>query len=71
MNFIDCSDTVCGKAQNDSMHTAGTDLPTIPVRERHEAQVADQDILLGVAIDMWTGDIGARIGITLGLMRRG
>ena len=30
-----------------------------------------QDILLGVAIDMWTGDIGARIGIALGLMRRG
>jgi len=30
-----------------------------------------KDILLGVAIDMWTGDIGARIGIALGLMRRG
>ena len=41
MNFIDCSDTVCGKAQNDSMHTAGTGLPTIPVRTRHAAQVAD------------------------------
>lgn len=30
-----------------------------------------QGILLGVVIDMWTGDIGARIGIALGLMRRG
>jgi hypothetical protein len=28
-----------------------------------------QDILLGVASDMWTGDIDARIGIALGLMR--
>ncbi|BCY02231.1 hypothetical protein PszF2a_20200 [Stutzerimonas stutzeri] len=30
-----------------------------------------QGILLGLAIDMWTGDIGARIGIAPGLMRRG
>ena len=71
MNFIDCSDTVCGKAQNDSMHTAGTGLPTIPVREGMKPKWLTQDILLGVAIDMWTGDIGARIGIALGLMRRG
>lgn len=30
-----------------------------------------QDILLGVTIDMWSSDIGALIGIALGLMRRG
>ena len=57
------------------MHTAGTGLPTIPDRTRHAAQVADRGILLGVAIDMWTGDIGAGISIALGiapgLMRRG
>lgn len=71
MNFIDCSDTVCGKAQNDSS------IPLEPACRRSRSAKGmkpkwlTQDILLGVAIDMWTGDIGARIGIALGLMRRG